>query len=285
MAPRARRRPVAVIGLGCIGGSLARALGAQGVDVRAWSSSSSDRERAARAGVCVTGDEGDGGAAAATGASQIVLAVPVSSIASAARAALMHAAPDSLVLHVGGLQRADSLRLDDVLRRRVLGTHPLAGSHNSGFDASRPDMFVGCSVSIESRAPAESRSTAEWLWRTVGATRIEYRDAEQHDRLMAWVSHLPQLTATALAATLAEHGVDATTVGPGARDTTRLAASNSALWRDLVRGSPREMAFALDALAQTLMDLRDALAADDGERAEALWEAGRLWRTRAEDAK
>jgi prephenate dehydrogenase len=173
MAPVARRRRVAVIGLGCIGGSLARALGGQGVDVRAWSSSRSDRERAAGAGVCVTGDDGDGAAVAAAGASQIVLAVPVSSIASAARAALTHAAPDALVLHVGGLQRADSLRLDDVLRRRVLGTHPLAGSHNSGFDASRPDMFVGCSVSIESRAPEESRTTAEWLWRTVGASRIE----------------------------------------------------------------------------------------------------------------
>jgi hypothetical protein len=111
-------------------------------------------------------------------------------------------------LHVCGLQGKGALGLDDATHERLIGTHPLAGSHESGFPASRPGLFIGATVSIEQRANAHVRRRAELLWRTVGAARIEYRTAEEHDRLMAWVSHLPQLASTALAASLAAADVD-----------------------------------------------------------------------------
>lgn len=269
---------MAVIGLGCIGGSLARALAAQGIEVRTWSTSPTDRQQAAAARLHVVDGDTDGIARACVGATIVVLAVPLDAMAEVARMADAAAGRDAILVHVGGLQRPEALGLDDALHGRVLGTHPLAGSHESGFAASRADLFIGCTVSIEARAGARERQQAEWLWRASGAHRIDYRTAEAHDRLMTWVSHLPQLTATALAATLAAGGIDPDDTGPGARDTTRLAASALGSWPTILRGAPPELDEALAQLEHHVAELRRALAAGDVERLRAIWEAGRAWR-------
>jgi prephenate dehydrogenase len=270
---------VAVIGLGCIGGSLARALVAQGVEVRGWSTSAVDRERAAAAHIDVSAD---GLHAACAAASMVVLAVPMASMSEVACAVLGAVGRDVLVLHVGALQRREALGVDELTYDRLLGTHPLAGSHDSGFGASRPDLFVGCAVSVEERAEPRARTRAEWLWRTAAAGRIDYRTAEVHDALMTWVSHLPQLTATALAAALAAENVDPRAMGTGVRDATRIAASAFAAWPPLLRSAPRELHDALLRLEEMLANLRQALDDDDEERIMAIWEAGRSWRRRGD---
>jgi prephenate dehydrogenase len=278
MAQVARRRRVAVIGLGCIGGSLARALVAQGVDVRGWSTSESDRAQAALAGIEIAGSELDGGAAACDGARIAVLAVPLDRIGLAAAAVRPALGRDAVLVHACGLQRRDALGLDETTHATLIGAHPLAGSHDSGFAASRADLFVGAVVSVEERADTHAREEVEWLWRTAGARRIDYRPADAHDLLMAWVSHLPQLTATALAATLAQGGIDPRTIGTGARDTTRLAASELGSWLALFRGAPRDLHDALERLERHIGDLRRALDDGDAARVGAIWEAARAWR-------
>jgi prephenate dehydrogenase len=271
-------RPVAVIGLGCIGGSLARALVAQEVEVRGWSASPSDREQAAAARVHIGSGEGEGAAAACEGAGIVVLAVPIHTVAEVAASVRGSLARNAQLLHVCGLQSRESLGADEASYDRMLGTHPLAGSHDSGFGASRPELFVDAVVSAETRASARARECIEWLWHTVGARRIDYRTAESHDRLMAWVSQLPQLAATALAATLATGGVDARTVGTGARDTTRLAASDLGSWPTLFQGAPGELEQALGLLGETLDQLRGALRDGDSTKLTAIWNSARAWR-------
>jgi prephenate dehydrogenase len=278
VAPIARGRQVAIIGLGCIGGSLARALVAQGVTVRGWSVSASDREQAARAGIEVVGSDGDGGAAACADAALIVLAVPLERVAMVADGLQSVVGNRAVFVHTAGLQRCDALGIDAATHSRLIGTHPLAGTHDSGFAASRADLFVGAVVSVEERADARVRAELEWLWRTAGASRIDYRPADVHDRLMAWVSHLPQLTATALAATLADGGIDPLVIGTGARDTTRLAASELGSWPALFRGAPHDLRDALEQLEQHLRALRLALNAGDAEALRATWETARNWR-------
>jgi len=278
MAPLAARRPVAVIGLGCIGGSVARALRAQGVEVCGWSASPMDNAHAAAAGVRIVEQ---GAEAACAGVSHVVLAVPVREVAAVAREAAAAAPAEARIVHVAGLQRASALHLDGATAARVLGTHPLAGSHDTGFSASRPDLFVGCAVSVEARADSRARRAAEWLWRTVGAQEIDYRTAEAHDRLMAWVSHLPQLTATALGAALAEADIAAALLGTGGRDVTRLAASPLGSWPELLEGAPDDLDAALAALERTVGELRAALARRDGARLAAIWERARAWRAAA----
>jgi prephenate dehydrogenase len=270
--------PVAIVGLGCIGGSLARALTVQGMPVRAWSESAADRDLAAAAGIPVSADL----RAALQGATIVMVAVPLLKIASIAADAMV-LAPQAVVLHTGSLQRAKALELKVTpsLNLRVIGTHPLAGSHLSGFAASRDDLFKGCAVSIETRASERVRAAAESLWRAAGAARFDYRSADEHDQLMAWVSHLPQLVATALAGSLDAAGIDPSAAGPGARDTARLAESPLAMWAPLLGVAPADLDLALAGYIARFGELRDAMREHNTKRLDELWEAAVAWRRRA----
>lgn len=275
--------PVAVIGLGVIGGSIALALRDRGVDVRGHAASADDRQAAAAAGIPVAGDDAADHrltmASLLDGVAAAVIAVPVEWTADVARRALPCLPERALLLHAASLQRRDALGLeDDRVWQRLLGAHPLAGSERSGFDAARRDLFAGSTVSVEARATPEQRATVERLWQGAGAGRVEYRTAEEHDRRMAWISHLPQLAATALAAALAGEGIAPPDAGPGARDTTRLAGSSLAMWRGILGAAPRDTTRALAALERELARLRGALERGDHDALARVWEAGRAWR-------
>jgi len=275
-------RNVAVIGLGCIGGSILRALPRREARARGWSTSSEDRALAREIGYDVPDSLDD----TLTDASIIVIAVPVQATAEAMQSVSSAAPRDATILHCGGVQAREALGLDEESYARLRGTHPLAGSQESGFGASRADLFEGCAVSVERRtasqpAPVQEERT-RWLWGQLGATRLEYRTAAEHDALMAWISHLPQLASTALAAARATKHVDPGTVGPGARDTTRLAASAFEQWASLLQAQPRVLDDGLAALQASIAAIRDALAKGDQRALRKIWDAAREWRRAAE---
>jgi prephenate dehydrogenase len=272
---------VAVIGLGCIGGSLARALAESGAPVRGWSTSSDDCEQARARGVDVPSASLED---VVSDADLIVLAVPAQAIAQVAATAIHGASGTADIVHCGGVQSRGALHLDDATFARVIGTHPLAGSHESGFGASRADLFTGCTVSIESRASGDVREQLRWMWTLAGAAQLEFRRAEEHDVMMTWVSHLPQLAATALASTFSAEHIDPKSVGPGARDSTRLAASSFDQWSALVRAEPALLDAALRRLESSVASVRDALATDDERALKSIWESARAWRREAEGA-
>ena len=285
MAPLSDARTVAIIGLGLIGGSLARAAGAAGLPARGWAADTSDREDASRAGVSVPeADSNERGIAeVVAGAGIVVIAVPLPDLPGVARSVVAAASPECLVIHTAGLQRAEATGLDGELAARVLGAHPLAGSHGAGFPASRVDLFAGCGVSVEERASPADRAAVERFWRAVGAARIDWRAADEHDAFIAAASHLPQLVATALAATLEARGIAFEDVGPGARDTSRLAASPFPLWEGLLFRGGDDLEIALAAYQGTLAALGRAVEARDGRALGALWERGRAWRASGSD--
>jgi prephenate dehydrogenase len=271
---------VTVIGLGCIGGSFIKAITPSGGGfARGWSTSDSDRAMARALDFDVpesTLEE------SMSGANLVIIAVPVQAIAEVASVAVRAAPQEAAIVHCGGVQSRDALALDGETHARVIGAHPLAGSHESGFGAARADLFQGCTVSIESRASDSVRSWMTWLWAQVGASRVEYRAAEEHDAVMAWVSHLPQLASTALAATFAEGQIDPDSVGPGARDTTRLAASSFEQWSSLVQAQPAVLDAALAKLEHNVASIREALARGDQRALRKIWESAREWRRAAE---
>ena len=269
---------VAVIGLGCIGGSIVESLPSDAARVRGWSASPEDRAMARALGYAVP----DTMELALAGADVIVIAVPVQAIAGVAAEAIRYAPEQATIFHCGGVQSRASLHLDEAASARVIGTHPLAGSHESGFGAARGNLFQGCAVSVESRRSTEQERWAKWLWSAVGAERIDYRAAESHDVLMAWMSHLPQLASTALAATFAAEHIDPKSVGPGARDTTRLSASAFEQWAELLKAQPAVLETALARLEATVADIRHALAQDDQRGLRQLWDSAREWRRAAE---
>ncbi|MFN2567880.1 MAG: prephenate dehydrogenase/arogenate dehydrogenase family protein [Gemmatimonadaceae bacterium] len=278
--------PVAVIGLGAIGGSVAKALVLAGARVQAYAESAADADAARRGGIEVSADI----PRCVAGLPVIVLAVPVRAHAAVAAAVVDAASTDAVVLHTASLQTAAALAAAGGLpygpdvARRVLGSHPLAGSHRAGFAAADARLFAGCVVSTEARADTGARAIAERLWRAAGAARIDYRTADEHDELMTWVSHLPQLASTALAHAIASSGVAASALGPGGRDATRLAASPFEMWSGILAGARPGAVRAATALERSVAALRVALETGDTDALETVWAAARAWREAADGA-
>ena len=266
-------QPVGIIGLGTIGGSLALALRERGIDVRGFAARHTDRSAAGRAGIFICESLDDLIDTSRT----IVLAVPLDQLAPLTRDVRVRRSMASLICHTVGLQQPALLGLEPDAGRVPLGTHPLAGSHRSGFPSARGDLFTGATVSIDAHGAEDSRRLAHQLWSAVGATTIE-RDAEAHDALMSWVSHLPQLAATALASVLSQRRIAAADTGPGARDATRLAASSLEMWRPLLDHAPASTVEALTALEAELTRIREAIAAGDAAALASQWESARSWR-------
>lgn len=275
---------VAIIGLGVIGGSAALRLRDRGTPHRAFTTSSADAAQAGRAGIVVSNTLAE----AVRDVGLVLIAVPLDRVRPVAEKVLEAAPVSTTVLHAGSLQRADALGLLPEVSVRVLGTHPLAGSHRTGFAAARADLFRDATVYVEERASARQRDDAEFFWSLAGARRIEYLTAPAHDDAMAWVSHLPQLASTALAAALSRAEREPNErprvpLGPGGRDTTRLAMSALEMWRPILDRAPAMTMTALTAFEASVGRLRAALETQDWTTVDALWSAAAAWRSAVEE--
>ena len=285
VAPEFRR--VAIVGLGLMGGSLAMALRRlpRSPRIIAASADAADLERALAQGIIDEAREDAPGAVAE--ADLVVYATPVSVTLELLASTCSRIPDDAVVTDVGSVKRpvvsrARALGLDG----RFVGGHPVAGSHRSGLAAARADLYDGARVWLtpagadDARGPAAAHALERVaaLWRSVGAEPAVI-GADEHDRLMAWASHLPQLAASALASALARAGIAPADLGPGGADTTRIAASPPALWADILRHNADLMRRPLDALQGSLAELAAALDRGDGEALERLLGLASAWRS------
>jgi len=272
---------LAVIGLGAIGGSLAWQSKQAGVSrVVGYSSNRSDGVQALQAGAIT--ELADSARQAVRGVELVVLAVPprptlelIGELAARIDAGAFLTDVCSVKAEI--IKRALEAGVGD----RFAGAHPLAGTHESGFHSARPDRLRGCVVYIcESSAPEGHRAagTVSSFWQhTLGASPIRI-DSAAHDRQLAWTSHLPQATATALAKTLLDRGLGGVSFGTGARDTTRLAAGNPAMWSDIFLLNRGPVGEALAQLARDIEELRQLLLRGDARGLAAYLTAARSFR-------
>lgn len=277
---------VAVVGLGLIGGSLVRALARLpgGPRVRGASPDAGDRGGAEReAGVLVTANAAE----AVADADIVIYAAPLGAILDLLPAHAPLFKPGALVTDVAGLKRP----LLDLAARigigdRFVGSHPLAGGEGSGFAEGRADLFRGARVFLCAHADAGPTlpARAEALWRAVGS-EPEWMSADDHDRLMVRVSHLPQLVANALALALDDEGVGAAEMGPGGRDMTRLARSGPRMWADLLAHTGPDAAALLREVGGWIEELAERLEAGDGAAVSDLMARTRAWRAATLDAE
>lgn len=274
-------RTVAVIGLGLIGGSLARDLAARGVRVIGHDRDGAAARAAAAEGVV---DTVAGDALAGLEAAEVVIVATPVDEAPAVLAELGVARAEGrlrarLVTDVGSTKRsavgaATAHGLGDLF----VGSHPLAGDHRWGWAASRRGLFDGATVYL---CPAEDAGVgamelARALWGEVGGAP-ECCDAASHDEMLAWSSHLPQVAATALALVLREGGVQRSRLGPGGRDTTRLAGSSPELWTAIARDNAESLTNALELLERQIGELRSSLASSDDAGLRARFADAREW--------
>lgn len=268
---------VAVIGLGLMGGSLARALSIRGARVLGYDRQLDYLDAALREGV-VHEEVGPDLEAIAT-ADVVVLALP----AEATRELLPRLAPKlgaaRLVMDLASTKRGTVSAAEQAgIGARYVGAHPLTGSHRSGWGASRASLFDDARVFLCPTVDTspETLRLADSFWRSLRAG-VEVLDAATHDQQMGWRSHLPHMLSSALAVTLHDAGVRRSALGPGGRDMTRLAGGSPSMWAGIAEDNATAIHEALLACEERLRDVRHALARGDIATVRTFLEAGRAW--------
>lgn len=244
-----RWRHVTVVGLGLIGGSIARSLRARGLAttiVGVGRSRPALRSAVAAGAIdLATEDMGQG----VTGADLVVLCAPVGVLPGLVRAAWPHLAPGALLTDVGSVKRGIVEAAEACPGRDGVlfaGSHPMAGSERSGFGASDPDLFEGrlALVTETSRTDARAVAAATAFWAALGS-QVRVLSVEAHDRGVAMISHLVHLAAYGLVTSADEDALPL--VARGFADTTRVALSSETLWADIFRENRPAL---LDAVAR-----------------------------------
>ncbi len=251
---------IAIVGVGLLGSSVAKAA------TRRWP------------GVEIIPIEVGDSAAKTARADLVVLAAPV--LSNIARLAELpaHVGPDTIVTDVSSTKRLIVAAASALPGLIFIGGHPMAGNARGGAAHARTDLFDGQPWIL---TPSAGQTNAmerleEFVIGLGGVPHI--MTPELHDRFVGAVSHLPQLTASALMHVVGKLAGDAglELAGRGLDDATRLAASPADVWKDIAATNRDVLQDALDALIATMMEMRDTL--ESGEAIETVFASACRWR-------
>ena len=276
-APEPPFRTVAVVGVGLIGGSVGLAVRATWPGVRVIGVDARDVLVGAIALGAVTDVATDVAAAAA--ADLVVLCAPVAVNVATLTALSARLRPDAVITDVGSTKRDIVAAAEALGLERFVGGHPLAGAATSGTASARQHLFRGRPwiLTPTARSAPSAVDRVRALALALGA-QPTVLDADAHDRLMAYVSHLPQVVASTLlqtiGATVGEAGLALS--GAGLADTTRLAASPGGLWAGILGANADHVGEAIGALQAALDGIRGGLR--DAASVESTFASAARWR-------
>jgi prephenate dehydrogenase len=279
---------LALLGVGYIGGSAALAARRAGVvgKIVGYDPSPEATQAAIRLGII------DATSAtpleAVAGASLVLLAAPVRSMESLLAAIAPGLASDATVIDVGSVKAGIVLAAESALPAGCfVGCHPMAGAEFSGVKAAEANIFFGrvCFICPTRNAHASAIAAAHAFWSGVGCQTVAIVP-ETHDRLMAAQSHLPHVAAFALAGALVpaipflEGTTTAASPTTSLRDTTRIAASGPAVWRDILLANATHVLPLIQELETYVAEIKTAVAAGDGDGLERILAAAQSCRKR-----
>lgn len=279
---------IAVIGVGLIGASIARAARAEGAagEVALYDANESVRERARELEL---GEVCDSAEAAAAGADLLILAVPVGAMGEALEAAAPGLKPGAIITDVGSVKGAVVQALRPLAPQHALLVpgHPIAGTEHSGPDAGFATLFKGrwhILTPLDDPRPeyAAGVDKLEAFWRALGAN-VERMDLARHDVVLAVTSHLPHLIAfniVAMAEDL-ESVTESEVVkysASGFRDFTRIAASDPTMWRDVFLNNREAVLEVLGRFSEDLAALQRAIRWGEGDALYDLFDRARRMR-------
>ncbi|HZG32109.1 MAG TPA: prephenate/arogenate dehydrogenase family protein [Sphingopyxis sp.] len=266
---------VAVVGLGLIGSSLARAIAERMplVTVTGHDASAAVRDEARALGLCDA--IVDDAVEAVAGADLVILAVPVGRMADAARAMAPGLKAEAIISDVGSSKTSVAEALAKALPdHAVIPAHPVAGTENSGPAAGFASLFEGrwCIVTPGAGASEDAVAALSAFWEALGA-RVDVMDAAHHDMVLAVTSHLPHLIAYTIVGTASElEEVTESEVikysAGGFRDFTRIAASDPVMWRDVFLANKDAVLATLQRFNEDLTVLQQAIRRGDGAKLE-----------------
>lgn len=261
---------VAVIGLGLIGGSLARAIRENGLAVTVVGTDKRPEELALGKELGIIDEAAGSVAEVVAGSDLVVLAVPVKAIRTVLEEIRPHLGCNAVLTDVGSTKTSfvnDVREVFGELPAKVIPGHPIAGSEKSGIRAADSALFANHKVIL---TPAENVSQPDLdklkdLWEGCGATVLTMSVA-YHDEVLAATSHLPHLIAFSLVDTLAgeDENLDIFRYAAGGfRDFTRIAASDPVMWHDIFLSNRDAVLRVIDHFTHDLDQLRTAIADQD----------------------
>lgn len=246
---------IAIFGPGLLGGSIAlklRAVGGWHIGLWARRAEVLEDLRARDIADVISNDIGE----IARDADLLVLCVPVDAMGRLAREISAFVKPGCIVTDVGSVKVCVNAELEPIFsgKCRFVGSHPMAGKAESGIDAADAGLFAGTNCIITSPCP-----TTQEFWESLGC-RVVLMTSREHDECVALISHLPHIVAGNLIRAVAEKNERAfQVVGPGFRDTTRVASGPPELWTGILQANRASILDAIDAMIAKLNDFRQTL--------------------------
>lgn len=269
---------IAIVGLGLIGSSIARAVRQALPDTRilGYDRSADVCARAEAIGLCDAYHAEFGPDLAS--AEMVILCVPVGAMTAAAAAMAPHLSAQAIISDVGSCKASvlSALRasLPDAI---IVPAHPVAGTENSGPESGFASLFKGrwCILTPDEQADAGACDRVAGFWQALGAN-VETMEAAHHDLVLAVTSHLPHLIAYTIVGTASDlEGVTQSEVikysAGGFRDFTRIAASDPVMWRDVFLSNKEAVLEMLQRFSEDLSALQRAIRWDKGDELEALF--------------
>ena len=275
---------LALIGVGLIGSSIARAARLTGVAGSIVATARSEATRKRVAELKLADAVVDTNAEAVAGADLVILCIPVGACGETAREIAPHLAKGAIISDVGSVKGSVARDVAPHLPDHVhfIPAHPVAGTENSGPDAGFAELFINrwCILTPGKDADPAAVERLTQFWTTFGAS-VELMSAEHHDLVLAVTSHVPHLIAYNIVGTafdlrhVTESEILKYSAG-GFRDFTRIAASDPTMWRDVFLSNKDAVLEMLGTFNEDLSRLTRAIRRGDGE---ALFE--HFTRTRA----
>lgn len=276
---------VAIIGLGLIGSSIARAAQERLPSIRLTGYDADPVVRAESRELGFCDQVADDPVAAVDGADLVILAVPVGRMAAAAQAMAAGLKAGAIVSDVGSSKASVAAALRQALPDHIIiPAHPVAGTENSGPAAGFATLFDQrwCIITPQAQDSEDAVQKLRDFWQALGA-KVEEMDPAHHDLVLAVTSHLPHLIAYTIVGTASElEEVTESEVikysAGGFRDFTRIAASDPVMWRDIFLNNKDAVLNTLQRFNEDLTMLQQAIRRGDGDKLEAWFQRTRAIR-------
>ncbi len=262
---------ISIVGVGLLGGSLGQAVKAfvNDCEVIGYGHRRETMRKALEFGAIDRAETSL--SAAVKKCDMVVLCTPVGLFAAMLKQMAGELSPGTVVTDVGSTKRSVVALAEEILPAGVhfVGSHPMAGSEKRGVEFARPDLFQNalCITTPTPRTDPKALAMVEHFWQAIGM-RLARVTPDEHDSLLADVSHLPHALAAALIAMQRDEGL--ALVGKGFLDTTRIAGGDGALWRDILLDNRDNLLASLSRLRRNLAHLEEMIEAGKGE-ALAKW--------------
>jgi len=251
---------VAIVGTGLIGGSIALDLKKKGLcKIIAGVSRHQESLKFAKKTGAI--DIGSQSLCVIKDSDLVILAAPVSAIKEKARRIAEIISKDCIVFDVASTKE-EIVSLLDPLFPRFVGAHPIAGSERKGIKNARPGLFKDsiCILTSTKRTDALALNKIKKLWLELGA-KVVLMKPQAHDRILAFVSHMPHVAAFALINSVPS---DCLGLAPNSlKDTTRVASSDSGLWSDIILSNKKNVITAVKVLENKISDIKKSLLRND----------------------